>query len=103
VKSNHNIIRELLKRHPDGLKASDMAKFTGIDVRSVNKSLESVFGVYIDRWEKSTYRNTLAAIWVVVDVPENCPKPANTGRRSLERISNPDDAIFLNRRREIND
>jgi hypothetical protein len=82
VKSNHNIIRELLKRHPDGLKASDMAKFTGIEVRSINKSLESVFGVYIDRWEKSTHRNTLAAIWVVVDVPENCPKPENIGRRS---------------------
>lgn len=86
MKSNHNIIRELLKRHPDGLKSSDIAKFTGIDVRSVNKSLESVFGVYIDRWEKATYRNTLAAIWVVVDVPENCPKPNNTGRRSRERL-----------------
>ena len=82
MKSNHNIIRELLKRHPDGLKASDIAKFTGIDVRSVNKSLESVFGVYVDRWEKLTYRNTLAAVWVVVAVPENCPKPENTGRRS---------------------
>jgi hypothetical protein len=86
LKSNHNIIRDLLKRHPDGLKASDIAKFTGIDVRSVNKSLEGVFGVYIDRWEKSTYRNTLAAIWVVVDVPDNCPKPENTGRRSRERL-----------------
>jgi hypothetical protein len=86
MKSNHNIIRDLLKRHPDGLKSSDIAKFTGIDNRSVNKSLESVFGVYIDRWEKSTYRNTLAAIWVVVDVPENCPKPNNTGRRSRERL-----------------
>jgi hypothetical protein len=103
MKSNHNIIRDLLKRHPDGLKSSDIAKFTGIDVRSVNKSLESVFGVYIDRWEKSVFRNTLSAVWVVVDVPENCPKPANTGRRSLERIRNPDDAIFLNKRREIND
>jgi hypothetical protein len=86
LKSNHNIIRELLKRHPDGLKSSDIAKFTGIDNRSVNKSLESVFGVYIDRWEKATYRNTLAAVWVVVDVPENCPKPNNTGRRSRERL-----------------
>jgi len=86
LKSNHNIIRELLKRHPDGLKSSDIAKFTGIDVRSVNKSLESVFGVYIDRWENATYRNTLAAVWVVVDVPENCPKPNNTGRRSRERL-----------------
>jgi hypothetical protein len=86
MKSNHNIIRDLLKRHPDGLKASDIAKFTGIDVRSVNKSLEGVFGVYIDRWENATYRNTLAAIWVVVDVPENCPKPNNTGRRSRERL-----------------
>jgi hypothetical protein len=59
LKSNHNIIRELLKRHPDGLKSSDIAEITGIDVRSVNKSLEGVFGVYIDRWEKSTFRNTL--------------------------------------------
>jgi hypothetical protein len=86
MKSNHNIIRELLKRHPDGLKSSDIAKFTGIVNRSVNKSLESVFGVYIDRWENATYRNTLAAVWVVVDVPENCPKPNNTGRRSRERL-----------------
>lgn len=103
MKSNHNIIRELLKRHPDGLKSSDIAKFTDIDVRSVNKSLESVFGVYVDRWEKSAFRNTLAAVWVVVDVPENCPKPEDSGRRSRERIHNPADAIFLNRKREIND
>ena len=103
MKSNHNAIRELLKRHPDGLKSSDIAKFTGIDNRSVNKSLESIFGVYVDRWEKATYRNTLAAVWAVVDVPENCPKPENTGRRSRERIRNPADAVFLNRRREEND
>ena len=103
MRSNHSTIRELLKRHPDGLKSSDISKFTGIDNRSVNKSLESVFGVYIDRWEKATYRNTLAAVWAVVDVPENCPKPENTGRRSRERISNPADATFLNRKREIND
>jgi hypothetical protein len=103
LKSNHNIIRELLKRHPDGLKASDIANITGIDFRSVNKSLESVFGVYIDRWEKATYRNTLAAIWVVVDVPANCPKPENTGRRSIDRIRNPADAVFLKRKREEND
>ena len=82
MKSNHNIIRDTLKQHPDGLKSSDISRLTGIDYRSVNKSLEGVFGVYIDRWEKSTHRNTLAAIWVVVDVPENCPKPENTGRRT---------------------
>ena len=103
MKSNHNIIRELLKRHPDGLKSSDIAKFTGIDNRSVNKSLENVFGVYVDRWEKATYRNTLAAVWAVVDVPENCPKPEHTGRRSRERVRNPADAVFLKRKREEND
>ena len=64
------------------MKSSDISRLTGIDKRVVNKALESVFGVYIDRWEKSTHRNTLAAIWVVVDVPENCPKPENTGRRT---------------------
>ena len=83
MKSNHNIIRELLKQHPDGLKSSDISKLTGIDKRVVNKALESVFGVYVDRWENSTRRNTLARIWVVVDVPENCPKPNNTGRRNI--------------------
>ena len=82
MKSNHNIIRDTLKQHPDGLKSSDISRLTGIDNRSVNKSLENVFGVYVDRWEKSTYRNTLAAIWVVVDVPDNCPKPNHTGRRT---------------------
>jgi hypothetical protein len=104
VKSNHNIIRALLKQHPDGLKSREIADITGIDKRVVNKALESVFGVYIDRWEKSVFRNTLSAVWVVVDVPENCPKPENTGRRSRERIRNPDDVIFLKRRQgEIND
>jgi len=82
VKSNHNIIRELLKQYPDGLKSSDISRLTGIDKRVVNKALENVFGVYVDRWENSLRRNTLARIWVVVDVPENCPKPENTGRRS---------------------
>ena len=82
MKSNHNVIRDLLKRHPDGLKSSDISRLTGIDKRVVNKALEGVFGVYVDRWEKSTHRNTLAAIWVVVDVPENCPRPENTGRRT---------------------
>ena len=82
MKSNHKTIRELLKQHPDGLKSSDISRLTGIDKRVVNKALEGVFGVYVDRWEKSTHRNTLAAIWVVVDVPENCPRPENTGRRN---------------------
>ena len=82
MKSNHNIIRDTLKQHPDGLKSSDISRLTGIDKRVVNKALEGVFGVYSDRWEKSPQRNTLAAIWVVVDVPENCPKPKNTGRRT---------------------
>jgi hypothetical protein len=86
MKSNHNTIRDLLKQYPDGLKSSDISMLTGISNRSINKSLESVFGVYIDRWEKSEYRNNLAAIWVIVEVPENCPKPENTGRRSRERI-----------------
>ena len=82
MKSNHNIIRDTLKQHPDGLKSSDISRLTGIDYRVVNKALEGVFGVYVDRWEKSTHHNTLAAIWVVVDVPENCPKPENMGRRT---------------------
>ena len=84
MKSNHNIIRDTLKQHPDGLKSSDISRLTGIDKRVVNKALEGVFGVYIDRWENSTYRNTLAAIWVVVDVPDNCSKPNYTGRRSAK-------------------
>jgi len=84
VKSNHNTIRALLKQHPDGLKSSDISRLTGVDQRVINKALKSVFGVYVDRWEKAPRRNTLAAIWVVVDVPENCPKPSNMGRRSVK-------------------
>ena len=86
MKSNHNTIREVLMRYPDGLTSSQIAELTGISYRSVRKSLESVFGVYIDRWENVTYRNNLAAVWVIVDVPENCPKPDNIGRRTRERI-----------------
>lgn len=103
MKSNHNIIRELLKQHPNGLKSREIAAITGIEKRSVNKALENVFGVYIARWERSAFRNTLSAVWVVVNVPDNCPRPDSIGRLFYEPINNPADAVFLNRKREIND
>lgn len=91
MKSNHNAIREVLRQHPDGLTSRRISELTGIDYRSVRKSLETVHGVYIDRWENVTYRNNLAAVWVVVEVPDNCPKPDNIGRRSRERICTQED------------
>jgi hypothetical protein len=75
MKSNHNTIRKVLIEHPDGLTSRQISEMTGISYRSVRKSLESVFGVYIDRYITARYRNNLTAVWVVVDVPDNCPKP----------------------------
>ena len=73
-KSNHSIIRTLLKQHPDGLMASEIAKELNLQHRATTIALKSMVDTYIDRWFKLP-NAPMAAVWCVIEVPEDCPKP----------------------------
>ena len=74
MKSTHSEIRTILKRHPDGLTASEISDKTSANSDTVRRALQHMPDCYIDRWVTSNQGN-LGAVWIAVDIPENCPKP----------------------------
>lgn len=81
-KPHHPAIRELLKKHPDGLTINEICSFTGIRDSNILRSLKSMPDVYIDRWHVAKQQKREEAVWVAVEVPENCPRPE---RKKSER------------------
>jgi hypothetical protein len=73
-KSRHQLIRNTLLAHEDGLTKSQICTISGIDARSIKKSLDAMPDVYIDRWEKPK-RRLITPIYIAVKVPKDCPKP----------------------------
>ena len=73
-KSNHSAIRNLLKQHPDGLMVSEIAKQLNLQHRATAYALKSMPDTYIDRWVKLK-SSPSAAVWCVIEVPEDCPRP----------------------------
>ena len=73
-RSNHAIIRALLKQHPDGLMVSEIAKQLNLQHRATAYALKAMLDTYIDRWVKLK-SSPLAAVWCVIEVPEDCPRP----------------------------
>jgi hypothetical protein len=69
------VIRELLKAFPDGLSVQNICEKTGITQRSARPTLKKMADCYIDRWTAGGRREPPTAIWCIVDVPENCPRP----------------------------
>lgn len=69
-------IRALLLGNEDGLTAGEMARSLGTTNATVNGILNDAYGFYIDRWA-TTGSGSLAAVWVCVPVPPNCPRPEN--------------------------
>jgi len=69
------IIRALLLEHSDGLSVSDICVRTGIDLRVARTCLKKMADAYIDRWILGRHQRPPEAIWCVVSVPENCPRP----------------------------
>ncbi len=67
-------IRALLLSNDDGMTSGELARSLGITSSYVNGILNDAYGFYIDRWA-TTATGTMAAIWVCVPVPENCPRP----------------------------
>lgn len=70
-------IRALLKNHPDGLTAKQIGQAINRDHKHLHYTLHTMPDAYIDRWValNKQYNHIYSAVWCVVDVPENCPRP----------------------------
>ena len=73
MNTHHQKIRDLLK-DSEGLTTRQLQYRLEVDHRTLCKSLKSMPDSYIDRWT-GPHRGQWAAVWCVVEVPENCPKP----------------------------
>ena len=73
MNNHHQKIRDLLKGS-DGLTTKQLQYRLEVDQRTLCKSLKSMPDSYIDRWS-GPHRGQWAAVWCVVEVPEDCPKP----------------------------
>lgn len=67
------LIRSLLRKSPDGLTVRELVAATGNRQSYTLTALRKMPDTYIDRW--TPVRNTYAAVWAVVEVPEDCPAP----------------------------
>lgn len=74
MRLNHAILREILRKYPDGLTAPELARILDKPPADVRRSVNSMPDVYIDRWT-APKRGQTAAVYVAVEVPENCPRP----------------------------
>lgn len=66
-------VRALLLGAEDGLTAGEMGRSLGTTTNYINGILNEVYGFYVDRWADTG--STLAAVWMCVPVPKNCPRP----------------------------
>ena len=73
MNSSHQRIRDYLK-DSDGLTTRQLQFRTEIEQRTLCKSLKAMPDAYIDRWT-GPHRGQWAAVWCVVEVPQDCPKP----------------------------
>lgn len=80
MKSNHPVIRELLKKNPDGLSIKEMSSVTKLLPAGILKSLKGMPDVYIDRWTVGKQQKREEAVWCVVEIPEDCPRPERKER-----------------------
>lgn len=76
-------IRALLLGNEDGLTTGEMARALGITSSAVNAVLNDTYGFYVDRWA-TTVTGSLAAVWMCVQVPANCPRPTTTKQEPAE-------------------
>lgn len=63
----------LLKENEDGRTASEIARTMRSSGTAVTKTLNCMVDAYVDRYVKDGKHWT--AVWTVVVVPQNCPKP----------------------------
>lgn len=85
--SRHPQIRKLLLATPDGMTAPEIAEALGINNKEISQTMHAMPDSYIDRWQPPARgkRGRSAAVWCVVVVPEDCPKPEPRGKRGTPR------------------
>jgi hypothetical protein len=66
-------LRKRLKGH-DGMTTKQLSQLVDSCPRDITRSLKAMPDAYVDRWT-GPERGQWAAVWCVVDVPEDCPKP----------------------------
>ena len=74
--SRHDKIRALILASPDGLTTSQIAGQLGSTYKSIQKTMNNIYGVYIDRWDVPK-RGQFAAVWMCVEVPPDVPHPTD--------------------------
>ena len=70
----HDQLRQLLHRHPAGLRVAHIAQRLGKDESTVRRALQSCWGAYVIAWEECQI-NKWAALWACVRVPKGATKP----------------------------
>ena len=69
-------IRRALKRIEDGMTIRELEEVTGRKYANISSTVRQMPDVYIDRWQQPLKRGGgYAAVYVLMKVPENCPKP----------------------------
>jgi hypothetical protein len=58
----------------DGMTTRQLSALVDSGMRDITRSLKAMPDAYVDRWT-GPERGQWAAVWCVVDVPEDCPKP----------------------------
>jgi hypothetical protein len=66
-------LRKRLKGH-DGMTTRQLSLLVDSGMRDITRALKAMPDAFVDRWT-GPERGQWAAVWCVVDVPENCPKP----------------------------
>jgi len=74
-------VRATLRFHPDGLTLLEIAHFAGVPYRAVHRAILKMPDTYIDRWQSPVGKHRYQAVWCVVPVPANCPRPNKKGTK----------------------
>jgi hypothetical protein len=75
-RKNQPLLREILLGYEDGLTINDLIVKTCLDGSNLRRALADMDDVYIDRWLASQYQKPAQAVYCIVKIPEDCPKPA---------------------------
>jgi hypothetical protein len=66
-------LRKRLQGH-EGMTTRQLSQLVDSGMRDITRALKAMPDAYVDRWT-GPERGQWAAVWCVVDVPEDCPKP----------------------------
>lgn len=75
--SKHALIREVLRAHPEGLTAKEVGAKVKSTQNHAYNAMRAMPDVYIDRWVQLKPNTPYSAVWCVIEVPEDCPKPSS--------------------------